>query len=244
VPEHSPFSLLFDRPVGFIRKDLASIAHDDTIVITDSAAAPACETIPILFEGMSLLLRPNEVALPANTYRPIFHSQSVDRINSALGIEFGPNLVNGLRVPTLAAGYLQLVASLSRKLEACGILSHAAMTIADCHYFAESVDAYVGGGAFPVLATIALVEIEHGLETRGLVCFAGQEVRFQAGCLSSHELARRLVRIIHDIATNGPVMESQFIADLEGERWLHFDLSENGMLLNVTVHFGLDSDLV
>jgi hypothetical protein len=58
---------------------------------------------------------------------------------------------------------------------------------------------------------------ESVLHSAGLSWFSGQEIALQGGGLRGLELARRAVRLIHDIAVNGPVVAHQYVADLDDD---------------------------
>jgi hypothetical protein len=241
-----PFSLIFEQSIEATGKSLAALVDASSDVFVDGAHDESGRSSKLLFEGLSFVLTRCSVPESLASFRPIFFSKSLSNLVSVITIEFGPNLADGMVVPALARGYLKFVAKLVELLRPSAVAANEAGLICDSTYFAEAVNAYLLGGAFPALATIAYdpMEKDGAILTRGLSLFAGQEIMFDGKGWPETEIMRRMVRLVHDICTNGPVCENQLISDIQPEFQLQLEPNAEQAVLNISVHFGASSDFV
>ena len=89
----------------------------------------------------------------------------------------------------------------------------------------------------PALVQIGIAETESGMfETTGLDYFAGQEVRLNAPTgYAANEAVKRLVRIAHDIASNGKIDNEIETSGLVAGESLLFRPSEDHRYLDVSI---------
>jgi len=140
----------------------------------------------------------------------------------------GAHLAGGERVAPIAQAFLAFGAKLAGDLSADAVVWNPARLVSEPGFFVETVNDYVGGGAFPVLATVDFEyhENEYRLQSQGLAWFSGQEIALAGAGAQGQELARRAVRLIHDIAVNGPIIMHQYVADLDTD--LQIELAPTG----------------
>jgi hypothetical protein len=245
VTSPAPFSLVFETEIAAANEAFVRYVRSSSDLAFDGEDAGKEGRFYLLFEGMSFMLAIRSVSPAVQAYHPIFYSKSAGQLRSSLEIAFGEKLENGMKVPALAQGYLQFVAKITRDLGAVAICAVESGLIADAAYFADAVQAYADGGAFPALAMIAFEDIakDDAIVTRGLDLFAGQEIVFHGAGLQRNEMMRRMVRLVHDLCTNGRVHEYQMVDDLEPGSVLILDPDRHPDTLHVTLRFGGNCDL-
>ena len=177
-------------------------------------------------------------------FHRIFCHTDTSKIQAAVSIELNDHVAGGQFVPPIAAGYLSLIDQMATALQAGVVLWSPANLLIDAAYFGESVRSYLDGGPFPVLATVAFDSSDSNgtLKTRGLHWFAGQEfdLETQDKSLSVGQLVRRAVRLVHDIATRGPVLLDQQVADLDSDGIIQLTPNDSGTRLVAIIRPKMD----
>ena len=162
--------------------------------------------------------------------------------DSAIGIAPGDMLSSAVHLPEINHRMLMLGKWIGTSLDATSAAWVPSRTLASFTYFAETVDEYLNGGPLPILFQIAFSEAGNGyFETRGLHYFSGQEIRLTAPPhYSVSDVAKRMVRIIDDIATHGKIdTASQAHGMIAGEK-LIFAPSDDPARLDITIKNRLD----
>ena len=99
-------------------------------------------------------------------------------------------------------------------------------------FFGEAVRDYANGGAFPALS---LVRFEKSgastITTNGLDWFVRQEIAFDTAGLDEASVVKRLVRLLHDIVENGPLMDEMLVDGLQAGERLQLLPSDDGHLV-------------
>jgi hypothetical protein len=134
-------------------------------------------------------------------------------------LRLGAPVASGQHVPAVIKTLLLLGESLGTELDAKAAFWRPASVVSGFSYYAETVRQYDNGAAFPCLVSIAFdTSTDENIRTKGLAWLAGQELVFERGQLPVNEAMRYVVRLVHDIATNGAVetaMEVPGMSDSE-----------------------------
>jgi hypothetical protein len=235
LTETPPILLLFEVP----ESDLAA-AFDDLVARRDDLffydhQPPGGSRRVMNFQGLQLTIGFTEPPEDLPAYKPIFGRFDVRKAVSALTIDFGHSLPGAARVPVIVRALLQFGAILAEAMAAKMVAWTPARLLSDPAYFVETVTAYVDSGVFPVLSTVDLLPEGDVLKSAGLAWFSGQEIELRGDGLTQSERLSRAVRVVHDIATNGPVMMPQSLPDLDAHRQVKLELSEKAELVFVNI---------
>lgn len=124
-----------------------------------------------------------------------------------IGIALDEHIMSARHSQTVNRALLQLARHVGQSLNAATIVWQPAQLHIGFDYFIGATDHYIAGGPFPVLAQIAISETAKGeFQTSGLSYFSDQEITITAPAgYAPNEVVKRLVRIAHDIATNGKI---------------------------------------
>lgn len=125
----------------------------------------------------------------------------------AIGVALSDHIANAKHDSTVNRTFLELARIIGEALNATSVIWQPAKLHIGFEYFVEASDQYITGGPFPVLIQIAISESPKGtFHTSGLSYFSGQEMRLSApATYPARQVIKRLVRIAHDIATNGKI---------------------------------------
>jgi len=136
----------------------------------------------------------------------IFCNLKTSTLQTAVHLRLGGAVASGRAVPAVTLAMLQLANMLGAALKADAVQWHPAAIISGFDYFSESVTQYAGGGAFPALLCVGFDVTQSGLvRTRGLRWLSGQELVFQHPQMPRHDAMRYVVRLVHDLATQGAI---------------------------------------
>ncbi|MGL5839408.1 MAG: hypothetical protein ACRCY3_12990 [Sphingorhabdus sp.] len=241
MAQTSPVCLYFREPAEtVVERFHENIATSDTVLFDSDSETIMGNCRTLLFEGLTFVASVSPISGVALGLRPIFMAASVDSFRSMIMLEFSHHLADGIRVSALAKGYLKFSAHLAELLHADAIVSSNGRVISDKEYFVEAVRNYTENGPFPALALIGFDQSEPVLcvKTRGLSIFTGQEILFDGGGLSETAIMQRMVRLVHDLCVNGPVLTDQTVADLEAGQNLSLIPDPENNLLKISLHFG------
>jgi hypothetical protein len=236
----APLILIFDKPAAELAMELAAFVRRDADVSNYDELASPEDHSRLLFKGVELRVLQCDLPTDLASYRHIFLNSDLSTATTGLCIDFGRNVSGGARIAPIAQILMQLSALLGDALGAIAVAWTPARLLSEPTYFANAVKSYVNEGAFPVLGTVDLRLANDTLKTSGLYWFSGQEIEMEGDGLSATELVRRAVRIVHDIAVNGPVLVSQTVPDLALGQFSQFSPSEDGSTVSVRFHFDLE----
>lgn len=136
----------------------------------------------------------------------IFCNLEMSALQSAVHLRLGDAVASGGTVPAVTLAMLQLGAVLGEALNASAVQWHPAAIVSGFEYFSESVAQYASGGAFPALLCVGFdVTRPDVVHTHGLKYLSGQELVFDHPGITRHDAMRYVVRLVHDIATQGAV---------------------------------------
>ncbi len=199
----SVMSLLSADSFADLREMWQSVDFDRLGITFDDGSNPARLSGSLLFSGVSFSYALQASPAPAATHH-IFCNADLSDIQSAVHIELGPAVASGRVVPAIVQVMLELGEVLGRNLGIKAVFWSPAAVVSGYDYYAEAVAQYAEGAAFPALlcvgfdmSTIAIVQ------TTGLAWLCDQELTFAHGQLPAHEAMRYVVRLVHDLATQG-----------------------------------------
>lgn len=233
--------LLFAKPAFELETALAAFVDAESDVSYYDHPASAENRNRLLYRGVEFNVTTCDVPEDLGQYRAIFFAGDMSHIGSALSVDFGGNVADGARIAPVAKMLMAFSARLGAVLLAFGFAWVPSRLLSDPSYFIGAIDSYCHGGAFPVLSTIDLQLFDGALKTNGLAWFSGQEAELRGKGLSDAELIRRAIRIVHDIAVNGPVLVDQTVPDMEMGKYARLSPGQGGAV--VSVRFGLDAEL-
>ncbi|WP_417594189.1 hypothetical protein [Parasphingorhabdus sp.] len=219
---------------------LQSKAAGEQISI-NSAKFDQLEMLEIIVDGMPFLLSRSTASETRQRCAP----ERFERLfadlpspnDSAIGIAPGDILSNAMHLPEINRRMLMLGKWIGINLNATSAAWVPSSTLSGFSYFVETVSEYLAGGPLPILFQIAFSEVGNGyFETRGLDYFSGQEIRLSAPPdYSVSGVAKRMVRIIDDIASHGKIeVPSQARGMIAGEI-LIFSPSDDHARVDITI---------
>lgn len=168
-------------------------------------STPAMSSGTLIYHGMAFQydVRPSST-LAADHF--IFCNLETSALQSAVHFRLGGAVASGGAVPAVTLALLQLGAVLGEALNAAAVQWHPAAVIAGFDYFSEAVTQYAGGAAFPALLCVGFDVTQSGLvRTSGLKYLSGQELVFEHPDMPRHDAMRYVVRLVHDLATQGAI---------------------------------------
>ncbi|HQS11910.1 MAG TPA: hypothetical protein PLJ45_03200 [Sphingorhabdus sp.] len=200
----SVMSLLSATSCADLKEMWQSVDFDRLGVTLDDGSNPASASGSLLFSGIAFSYALQACPAPAATHH-IFCNADLTDIQSAVHIDLGPAVASGRIVPAIVQAMLELGDVLGRNLGIKAVFWSPADVVSGYDYYAEAVAQYAEGAAFPALlcvgfdmSTIAIVQ------TTGLAWLCDQELTFAYPQLPAHEAMRYVVRLVHDLATQGP----------------------------------------
>jgi hypothetical protein len=216
--------------------DVSSLLH--SLFETDIELSVAHNTLKfgsatnIVFKGVSFVVSVGRHNQDLSILKSVFCNIDSKLILSGINISLGEHVAGGERVPAIMQALLGLAQKLGAALNAQGIVWHPANIVSGFSYFSEVVSDYLAGGAFPVLTLVNFKVDRLGIvHSNGLAFFSGQELQVANSAMDQTEIMRRVVRIVHDIAVNGPVTEVVKLDGIEkGEVLELLPLSDCGVL--------------
>ncbi len=219
VENSAPLILLFDEDAQSIAEQFRRLFSGPELTFFVKSAPSAVGEFSILNDGVSLTLRMLPPSVQVSVSHRIFTNYDVACAKCMIELSFNAHVAGGERIPPVVLSLLSTGAAIGKSLKAKAVFWQPANVLSETNYFAEAVTSYANGGAFPILSTIDFVfdEQNFALSTSGLAWFSGQELKLEGDAvhLGKTELARRAVRLSHDIAVNGPVLNEQVIPDFE-----------------------------
>jgi hypothetical protein len=142
---------------------------------------------------------------PHATYH-IFSTSDLSAIRSSLSLGLGSAVASGQHVPALIKAMMLLGEILGSALNAAATYWKPASVVAGFGYYSESVSQYDNGAAFPALVSVGFdTTTDDSIRTTGLGWLSGQDLIFERDGLPISEAMRYVVRLVHDIATNGAI---------------------------------------
>lgn len=215
-----PLQLIFEQPVSVIQARLDEFLANNPVYWRDEDRNLHGSVQYIRHGCLSFEIDVSDRAADLAGFRPVFCQSFPSSTASLLAIDLGDGLAGGQRSPPIAASLLAFAATLAEALQCKAVKWNPGQLVSDPAFFIECIENYIENGTFAVLVTVdfEIADNDDILTSRGLSWFSGQEIELSGCGLSGSELVRRAVRLVHDIATKGPVFLRQHVPDLEPDR--------------------------
>lgn len=224
-----PLLLLLNCDSKTAIRRISKLIANDPLVHIYCDSLPAGPSWRVIYKGISFGFQVGSVPAHVAEYDAIFCSLDPSVSITGFSVGLDANVNGGERTAPIAASLLGLGAYLCKAVSPVAVAWNPGAIITDPAFFAEAVHDYVDGGVFPALAVIgfAFSSDDEVVRTSGLSWFSGQELELRGKDLGRADLARRAVRLIHDIAVNGPIAAEQIVPDLTSGQRLILTPSED-----------------
>ena len=200
----SVMALLSAASFADLREIWQSVDFDRLGITFADGSNIASASGSLLFSGVSFSYDLQACSAPAAAHH-IFCNVDLTDIQSAVHIDLGPAVASGRIVPAIVQVMLELGEDLGRSLDIRAVFWSPALVVSGYDYYAEAVAQYAEGAAFPALLCVGFDMSTTGIvETNGLAWLCDQELTFAYPQLPAHEAMRYVVRLVHDLATQGP----------------------------------------
>lgn len=181
------------------------IDFDKCGIAFGDGSTPATSSGTLLYHGMAFQydVKPGP-NVAADHF--VFCNLETSALQSAVNLRLGSAVASGRTVPAVVLAMLELGAVLGEALAAVAVQWHPARVVAGFEYFHESTAQYANGAAFPAMLCVGFDMTQpDAVRTRGLKWLSNQELVFEHPDVPRHEAMRYVVRLVHDIATQGSV---------------------------------------
>jgi hypothetical protein len=196
-------SLLSAASFADLKEMWQSVDFDRLGITFNDGSNIASVSGSLLFSGVSFTYELQACPAPAATHHISCNADLTD-IQSAVHIDLGPAVASGRVVPAIVQAMLELGEVLGHHLGIKAVFWSPAAVVSGYDYYAEAVAQYAEGAAFPALLCVGFdVSTNAIVQTTGLAWLCDQELTFAHGQLPAHEAMRYVVRLVHDLATQG-----------------------------------------
>jgi hypothetical protein len=225
-------TLLLSDTVVNTETALRSIVDAGNDISLSQAGSSYGSALEIVYCGVTFQLTMNPILPEMSGLKKIFCNLDPSSVLSIIDIRLGDHIAGGERVPAIIQALLDVAQKLGTLLGAKGTIWHPANIVSGFPYFSEVVADYLNGGHFPALALVNFKREDDGVITStGLALLSGQELQVRQSEMDQTEIMRRVVRVVHDIATNGPVRDAVKLAGIECGEIVELEpLSDSGFL--------------
>lgn len=229
----APITLIIADSAPAVRTALQSLIDNDPEISFAHEDGKEGWSGEVVFRGVSFAVTINEHSAPLQNLKSVFCNLNAGQIGCDIDILLGEHVAGGERVPAIIQGLLGFASKLGAASHAAAVVWHPAKIMSGFSYFVEAVADYLNGGAFPVLAMVNFKAADDGLiNSTGLAFLAGQELQAISDGLGEQEMMRRIVRVVHDVAVNGPVNEPVKLGGIEPDEIIQLQpLPDMGRLL-------------
>lgn len=244
VERQSPLYLVFSCDAAKVIAGIDEFVRDSNGAVARALPSASRSDHNLVWNGLQFSLCLAELPGQVVEAQPILCSSMPSGNGDVFALNFSDHVTGGNQLPEIAQAFLKFAALLVKHLGPDRVLWTPGNLLVDPAYFAETVGDYADGGAFPVLATIQLIwsPEKDKLRTKGLEWFSGQEVLCEVDKGSEQDWLRRIVRLVHDIATNGPLTTDQTAPDLDGNRLVVLTLRDESR--RVYARIGSEMEIV
>jgi hypothetical protein len=217
----SLLTLLLREPAAVSAAGVTAAVNEASEISFAHKAQQSGSGFDLLFRGLVISLRVADNPMTMGAAKAVFCDADPEAAGSVVHFEFGSLVSGGERVPVILKSLLELASILGDSSGAVAVLWHPAKVLSGFDYFRPRVEEYAAGGAFPVLALVDFVTSEGGgVDSHGLAALCGQEISaIPVAGMDAEQLKRRVVRVAHDLAVNGPIRsETTLPGAEEGEK--------------------------
>lgn len=231
----APLYLHFDDSQTDLLGRFARVDHTSLGIFFADGSTSKNASGTLIFSGVAFDYTIVAAAKP-DARAAIFCGPELDAIQSAITFDLGAAVASGQRVPIIIKTLLLLGDTLGTALGAKSVFWSPASVATGFAYYSDTVRQYVGGAAFPALITVYFdTAADDCVRTTGLVWLVGQELVFERGGMPVNAAMRYVVRIVHDLTTNGAVDAPIEVAGMSDDERLLFEPDAANQLLTVTL---------
>ena len=214
----APLKLLFDQCENDLHADFCRIEHGALGISFADGSNPANVNGTVIFSGVAFDYTVTAASKP-DAKSKIFCDADLGKVRSAVTLSLGAAVASGQHMPAIIQALMMLGEKLGTALGANWVYWTPASITTGFSYYSDTVEQYANGAAFPALVTVNFdTAADEAVRTTGLYWLVGQELLFERSGMPLNEAMRYVVRIVHDLATNGAVngkMEVPGMADDE-----------------------------
>jgi hypothetical protein len=232
----TPLFLLFACDEAELRSQFGKVDFADQGVNFADGSSSARSTGTLIYKGAAFDFAMASATNPAAKYH-IFCDVDLTGIRSSLSLSLGAAVASGQHVPAIVKAMMLLGEILGSALNAKATYWQPASVVAGFGYYSDSVSQYNNGAAFPSLVSIGFdTTADDSIRTTGLGWLSGQELVFERGGLPVHEAMRYVVRLVHDMATNGAIDHIMDVPGMDDSEHLRLtpDVAENALVVRRT----------
>ncbi len=241
----APLLLLFELSAQTLAARVADYVATSGDIAEFEGQIAGASICSIIFQGIAFDVQVTGAQREFHPGNRVFCDSDPASYASLMAIELSDNVKGGEVVAPIIKALLSLTAKIGSTLDARAIYWRPADILSGFPYFAEAVSGYIGGGVFPVLS---LIHFDHKPErsaagtiaSKGLGFLCEQEIIFSSGSLPPEEAMRRVVRVAHDLATNGPVTSPIELLGLTAGERLQLQPDRTGRSLAVWITSKMD----
>lgn len=239
--KYVPLTLLLNGSATLADAGLRSMLDSEADISLSQAGSVHGSTFEVVYRGATFRLTITPVTPDMKGFKKIFCNLDASVMGSAIELELSDHVAGGERVPAVMQALLGAARKLGTSLGAVGTIWHPANVVSGFDYFSEVVADYLNGGAFPVLALVNFKGGDNGtIETAGLSYVSGQELSI-TGDMEKNEIMRRVVRVAHDIAVNGPIPVGTKLSGIEIDEVLEFGPSRDLGRIRLDITSNMDA---
>ncbi len=232
----APLALLSAKAAAETSAMLRSLLDDSPDFALSHIGAPNASSFEIVYQGVTFRLAVNAQVDDIIGLKKIFCNIDTTTLRSCVEVHLGDHVAGGERVPAIIQGLLGVARKLGMALGVNAAVWRPADIVSGFEYFSEAVSDYLDGGPFPVMAMVNFnAALGGNIESRGLEFLAGQELHVVCNDMDQSDLMRRVVRIVHDIAINGPIQDSVRLDGIEPGEKIDLRPSSGTAVLNVAI---------
>ncbi len=215
----APILLFFDDDVVDVATRFQALALEaNWLFHTDFGHQKLGEHL-MLYEGVSLSFEISKASFDRMKCHRTFTQYQPATARSMISLTLYEHVAGGQYIAPIVRALLSAAGKIAEALSAQAVLWTPADMLSDTDYFVNTVESYALGGVFPVLSTVRFDfdATTATLSSCGLEWFSGQELSVDGSiaALGNAELTQRAVRLVHDIAVNGPVRTEQTLDDID-----------------------------
>jgi hypothetical protein len=237
----APVVLLFDIPADVIADGLMHFFANNANAISVDGKFEGLGIGNIVHSGIAFTVQVSASPSDFVSENRVFCDIDLASMQSVLAIELGENVKGGEVIAPIIKTLLSLSRSIGTELSAAAVYWRPADILSGFGYFADAVKAYADGGVFPVLALIHFDRNTAGMvSSKGLAFLCEQEMRFSLGMMPLEEGMARVIRVAHDLATNGSVSAPLELLGLAEGEHLVLTPDSAGRIVSVQITSKMD----
>ncbi len=238
---NAPLLLVFERIAEDVSNDLQVFVElsDEVSIIGHKISNTSQGTL--LISGLVFSVRFLDPATFPAEPKHVFCDNSSTKIASVMELNLGENIKGGETIAPIIKALLVLSLRIGNACNATAVYWRPAHIMTGFDYFSETVALYEKDGIFPVLPLVDIERTDEGnLVSHGLSFLSTQELRLVSGGFDISDLTRRMVRVVHDVATNGPIANEITVTGIDPEETLILSPNPSGLEVAIRSSFDLD----